>query len=125
VKLLLDCHITKATLGALRDIAPGIRAELLSDWRRGAFRRADDAEVLMACYEERRAFLTYDLTTVPDLLRRWASEERPHSGVLFADTMAIPPNMPARVAAAVAKLAEEIGDADLENVVLFLRGARA
>jgi hypothetical protein len=121
VKLLLDCHVAKATLGALRKTAPAIQAEHLAHWRGGAFLRAADAEILTACREEGRAFLTYDQATIPDLLRQWAAEERPHSGVIFADKNTVPPNAPAKVAGAVAQLAEQIGEADSTNLVLFLR----
>jgi predicted nuclease of predicted toxin-antitoxin system len=123
VKLLFDCHVAKATLGALRKIAPGIRAEHLSHWRGGAFLRAGDEEILAACHEERRVLLTYDQATIADVLRLWAAEERPHSGVVFADENTVKPNVPAEVASAVAALAREIGNADTTNLVRHLRPA--
>ena len=124
MKLLFDCHITKAALAALRKTAPGLQAEHLADWRSGAFLRADDATILAACHTERRVFVTFDQATIPDLLRQWAAEERDHSGVVFADENTVAPALPAAVAAAVAALAEEIGDADTRNMVRFLRPAR-
>jgi predicted nuclease of predicted toxin-antitoxin system len=123
VKLLLDCHIAKATVGALRKVAPDIAAEHLAHWRGGAFLRADDDEILAACHEEKRVFLTYDQATVTDLLRRWIAEDRPHSGVVFADENTVKPNIPTGVAAAVAELAGEIGSSDRRNLVLYLRPA--
>jgi predicted nuclease of predicted toxin-antitoxin system len=123
VKLLFDCHVAKATVGALRKVAPGIQAEHLAQWRGGAFLRAGDDEILAACHQERRVFLTYDQATVADLLRLWAAEERPHSGVVFADENTVKPNVPADVASAVAALAKEIGNADTVNLVRHLRPA--
>jgi predicted nuclease of predicted toxin-antitoxin system len=123
VKLLFDCHVAKATLGALRKTAPGIHAEHLSHWRGGAFLRAGDEEILAACHEERRVLLTYDQATIADVLRLWAAEERPHSGVFFADENTVKPNVPAEVASAVAALAREIGNADTTNLVRYLRPA--
>jgi hypothetical protein len=121
VKLLFDCHVAKATVGALRKIAPGIQATHLTQWRGGAFLRAGDDEILAACHKERRVLLTYDQATIADLLRLWAAEERPHSGLVFADENTVKPNVPANVASAVAALAEEIGTADTTNLVRFLR----
>jgi len=123
VKLLFDCHVARATLGALRKIAPGIHAEHLSHWRGGAFLRSGDEEILGACHEDRRVLLTYDQATIADVLRLWAAEERPHSGVVFADENTVKPNVPAEVASAVAALAREIGNADTTNLVRHLRPA--
>ena len=117
MKLLFDCHVAKATIGALRKVAPAIHAEYLAHWRGGAFLRSGDDEILAACHEEKRVFLTYDQATVADLLRQWAAEERPHSGVVFADDNTVKPNIPAAVAAAVAELAGEIGSSDTTNLV--------
>ena len=121
MKLLLDVHIAKATIGALAKAAPAVRAEHVSDWRKGSLRAASDAEILAACHQEGRAFLTFDLRTIPGLLRHWAAEGRDHSGVIFADANNLRPNSPAAVAAAVAALAAEIGSASTENMVRFLR----
>jgi hypothetical protein len=123
VKLLFDCHVAKATVGALRKVAPGIQAEHLAQWKGGAFLRAADDEILAACHEERRVFLTYDQATIADLLRLWAAEERPHSGVVFADKNTVKPNVPAEVASAVAALVKEIGNANTANLVRYLRPA--
>ncbi len=124
MKLLTDVHVARATLGALRKLAPGIETEHIAGWRSGALLHATDDEILLACGTEKRVFLTYDLATIPDLLRRWIAEERSHSGVIFADENTVRPNSPAEVAAAVAALAEEIGGADTTNLVRFLLPAR-
>jgi hypothetical protein len=123
VKLLFDCHVAKATVGAIRKVAPSLQAEHLAQWQGGAFLRAGDDEILAACHEERRVFLTYDQATIADLLRLWAAEERPHSGVVFADEHTVRPNVPAEVASAVAALAKEIGNANTTNLVRHLRPA--
>jgi predicted nuclease of predicted toxin-antitoxin system len=121
VKLLFDVHVAKAAVAAFRKIAPQIQAEHIVHWHNGTFLQADDNEILAACRAENRVLVTYDMATIPDLLRRWISEERPHSGVFFADENTIRPNNPGEVAAAVAALAKEIGNADTTNLVRFLR----
>lgn len=124
MKLLLDVHVAKAAIGALRRVATRVQGEHISQTRDGAFLRADDGEILRACHAEKRMFLTYDLATIPDLLRRWMAEDRAHAGVIFADENTVRPNAPAEVAAAIAALAKEIGDADTTNLVRYLRPAR-
>jgi predicted nuclease of predicted toxin-antitoxin system len=124
VKLLLDVHIAKAALGALQKAAPQVHAEHISQWRGGAFLRTEDAEILAACHAEKRVLVTYDLATIPDLLRRWMAEDRPHSGVVFADENTVKPNAPGEVASAIASLAKDIGNADTTNLVRHLRPTR-
>lgn len=70
-----------------------------------------------------RPLLTYDPATITDVLRQRAAEERPHSGVVFADENTVKPNIPAAMAAAVAQLAGEIGSSDTKNLVRYLRPA--
>src|SRR5688500_6259991 len=98
VRLLLDCHITKATLPALRKKVPSLEAQHLALWRGGAFLRSSDEDILAACHQERRALVTFDQRTIPDLLRQWAAEDRPHSGVIFGDQNTVKPNRPGAVA---------------------------
>src|SRR5258706_14897773 len=121
MRLLLDCHITKATLSALRKKIPTVDAQHLADWRGGTLLRAEDEEILAMCHQEGRTFVTYDQRTIPDLLRQCASEARPHSGVIFGDENSVKPNVPRAVAAALAALIIELGGRDLLNAVRFLR----
>jgi len=124
VKLLLDGHIKKAAVAALQRRCPGIEVAHLADWRGGAFRTAQDADILAACFEEGRSFVSYDQRTIPGLLRRWAAEERPWAGVIFGDTDTVPANDPGAVARALAALVEETAGSDMTNSVLYLRPAR-
>ncbi len=121
MKLLFDVHVAKATIAALQKMAPQIQSVHIASWRDGALVHADDQEILTACRAEKRVLVTYDMATIPDLLKRWASEERSHSGVFFADENTIRPNSPQEVASAVAALAKEIGNANTTNLVRFLR----
>ena len=124
MRLLLDCHIAKATVQALRKQLPELDAEHLSAWRASAFLRAGDEDILAACHRERRTFVTFDQRTIPGLLRSWAAEQRPHSGVIFGDENTVKPSQPGAVAEALARLAREIGGADTTNLVRYLRAAR-
>lgn len=119
MKLLLDVHIKKAAVAALRRRAPALDVIQLADWRGGAFRGAEDADVLQMCFEENRVLVTYDQRTIPALLRLWSAEERPHAGVIFGDQQSVPCNQPGVVAAALMRLLTQVGE--MTNVVLYLR----
>ena len=121
MRVLFETHIAKATLDALAKIAPEIEAEHLARWKEGELRNAADADILAACHEDKRVLVTFDLRTIPDLLRHWAAEGRDHSGVVFADADTVKPNRPADVAVALRALADEIGSADTQNMIRFLR----
>jgi hypothetical protein len=125
VRLLLDFHISKATVEALRQRVASLDAEHLAGWRAGVFLRASDEDILAVCHQERRVFVTFDQRTIPDLLRSWAAEQRPHSGVIFGDENTVKPGHPGAVAGAIARLAREIGGTDTTNLIRFLRPATA
>jgi hypothetical protein len=125
VRLLLDCHISKATVQAVRKILSSREVEHLAGWRSGAFLRASDEDILSACHQERRPFVTFDQRTIPDLLRSWAAEQRGHSGVIFGDENTVKPSHPGSMAGALARLAREIGDSDTTNLVRFFHAATA
>jgi len=125
VKLLLDGHIKKAAVTALQKRCSGLEVAHLADWRGGSFRTAQDADILAACFEEGRSFVSYDQRTIPGLLRQWAAEERPHAGVIFGDSNTVPANDPGAVAKALAALIDEVSGLDMTNAILYLRPARA
>lgn len=117
--LLFDCHIPKTTLKALRSKATFLQVCHLAEWRAGGFLRASDEDILTACYEEQRTFVTFDLRTIPDLLRQWAAEDRPHSGIIFVDDKTFRPQSPA-FASALAALCSEYRSTGMLNIVRFL-----
>jgi hypothetical protein len=125
VRLLLDCHISRATVPALRKRLPFLHSEHLAAWRAGEFLRAADEDILSEWHRERRVFVTFDQRTIPDLLRLWAAEGRSHSGVVFGDERSVKPSQPGAVTAAIARLVAEIGNSDTTNLIRYLRPASA
>ncbi len=121
MKLLLDGHIKNTAVAALQRRCAELDVVHLSDWRGGAFRTAQDSEILAACFEEGRTFVSYDQRTIPGLLRQWAAEERPHAGVIFGDTHTVAPDKPGAVARALTVLLEQARGSDMTNLVLYLR----
>jgi hypothetical protein len=51
VKLLFDRHIKKEVVIALLGRCPALEVAHIANWRDGAFRTAEDADVLAACLE--------------------------------------------------------------------------
>ena len=125
MKLLLDVHIPAAVVNALRLKFALVDVAHVSNWRGGALREADDADILSACARDGRIFVTYDLSTVPDLLNAWAEEGRYHAGVVLADVASVPPEQVGRVAKAIATLLKEIQGTETANLVRFLQDPRS
>ena len=121
---MLDSHIPAAVITALRKGHPGLDVQHLARWRGGDLLEAQDADILAACAEESRVWITYDLATVPSLLTRLASEGQEHAGVFLVDDATIPPEEIGRLAAAISDLIREIGEADTRNLVRFVQRPR-
>jgi hypothetical protein len=122
--LLLDAHIDPKVASALRK--RGIDAVALRDWREGAFLFASDEVVLRAAAGEARALVTYDVSTIPMLLRLLAESEVDHAGVVFVSHKTIPHRRVGPLVTALAELADRVKETDLINRVLFLgKPARA
>lgn len=91
----------------------------LRDWHEGSFLSREDEDILTAAMSEGRALVTYDVRTIPPLLRRWAEAELPHAGVVLVSAKAFPHGDVRRLARALERLCEE-QRGGLRNQVLFL-----
>lgn len=58
----------------------------------GAFRVEPDSVLLAAAMREDRILVTYDLKTIPALLREWADIGQPHAGIVLIDDQTIRQN---------------------------------
>jgi predicted nuclease of predicted toxin-antitoxin system len=86
---LLDEQISPEVARQLRLRSQPIPAYSVHDWREGKFRGRPDSEILEAAREDRLTLVTYDLRTIPDLLRERGDLEIPHYGVIFIDNRSI------------------------------------
>jgi hypothetical protein len=89
MRLLLDAHVSPAVARALQE--SGIDALALRDWQGGRFRNASDAQILVTAATEERVLVTYDLRSIPPLLKEWAESGRVHAGVILVDGRTIRP----------------------------------
>jgi len=121
VKLLLDVHVPAAVVDALVRRHADADIVHLRDWRDGACIGKEDQEILATAATEGRTLFTYDLRTIPSLLRTFAETNVDHAGVIFADDHSIPTDDVGAIAAALGALWREQGDENWTNRAVFLR----
>lgn len=121
LKLLLDEHISPHVVEGLRRRNPKLHVFCMRDWEHGRFVGADDDLVLAEAAAQGLALVTYDLRTIPSILKLWAQEGRSHAGVIFVDEKTIAPGDIGGLVLALVELAKEGQRWDWEDRVAFLR----
>lgn len=121
LRLLLDEHIAPAVAAGLRRRNRTALAVPMRDWENGAFLGQDDATCLRAAHRQGLTLVTYDLRTIPPLLRRWAEEKRSHGGVIFVDEKTISADDVGGLVRALTSLLRESGAGNWQDRVVFLR----
>lgn len=89
---LLDENISPIIVEQLRSLNIGLRVESVHKWMDGALLGQPDALLLRTAGTEGLTLVTYDLRTIPDLLKEMAIENEAHQGVLFIDDASIRAN---------------------------------
>lgn len=121
LRLLLDEQVAPAVATGLRRRNKALVVRALREWQDGAYLGLDDASCLQAAHREGLTLVTYDLRTIPLLLKRWAEEGRSHGGVIFVDEKTISPSDVGGLVRALASLQRERGTGNWQDRVLFLR----
>jgi len=92
LRLLLDEHVSP-------DVAKGFQRQngqtpitSLSHWENGQFLGAPDEVIMVAAATQKLTLVTYDLRTIPPLLKTWLESGRNHGGVIFVDRKTIAPS---------------------------------
>lgn len=101
----------------------GIEAESLAQWRGGAHRLAVDPRILSLARTELRVFVTFDLQTVPDLLKALAVEGEAHAGVILVDDATIRQDDVGGLVRALRKIIDQQGTEDWADRVIYLARA--
>jgi hypothetical protein len=97
----------------------GVDATALRAFDGGRLLGAADEDILAAATRDGRALVTFDLRTIPPLLKRWAETGERHAGVILVSASAMRPNDVRRVVRSLRRLADA-ADGGLEDQVLFL-----
>ena len=120
-RLLLDEHISPAVAERLKKLNPSIEVHAMQRWEGGRLLGRTDAECLEAAAQNGLTLVSFDLRTIPSLLRAWAAEGRAHAGVVLVDQATIPPSNVGGLVRALESLYLRAGDLDWTNRVEFLR----
>ena len=121
MRLLLDAQISPRVAIELRKL--GIDVEALEHWHGGTLRHAVDEQILIAALTERRDLVTYDLKTVPSLIKEWSAKGSTHSDGILVDERTVAGHDLGGLVRALSALVSELGGDDLTNVVRFLTPA--
>ncbi len=92
LSFLLDEQISPLVAEQISKKHPSINIFSAQTWQQGVFRAASDEVLLTAAREAALTLVTYDLRTIPPLLRQWGDLGLSHAGVIFIDHRSIPSN---------------------------------
>jgi hypothetical protein len=101
----------------------GLLIQAMQEWESGHFLSAEDELVLQEAHQRRLTLVTFDLRTIPPLLRTWAEQGIDHSGVILVDERTVPQSDIGGLVAALVALVKSQGGVDWTNRVAFLRRA--
>jgi hypothetical protein len=112
-----------AVVDGVRTLSSGCRIEHLAYWQSGRFRHAADETILRAANLDNLALVTYDVGTVPAILRRWLTEGRPIPPAVFIPSQTLPPGDIGAVARALVKLYRDPASFDAAYPIVYLQPA--
>jgi len=104
MKLLLDEHLPKAVVDALRQRTVGRQAQHIADWKNGRWLGEEDPVLLEGLWQDQRVFVSCDRATLPAHLTERIAEGKDHAGVIFLDQERFPVNRIGDMARALVKL---------------------
>ena len=120
LQLLLDEHISREVAKGLRRLHKGSVLSL-AEWEQGKFLGLPDDALLQAAGEQGYTLVTYDLRTIPPILKAWAEAGRDHGGVIFVDEKTIPPSDFGGLIRSLSQVFSEMADGPWANRIIFLR----
>ena len=119
MRLLLDVHLPLAVRLELR--REGIDVEHLSDWLGGQYRNAPDDRILHLARGNDRTLVTYDLRTIPTLLKELIERGEDHGGAILVDGRSIRSDDVGGILYSLRIVVAELGEESWRNRVVYLR----
>jgi predicted nuclease of predicted toxin-antitoxin system len=124
LKLLLDEHVWPRVAELVLRALPTAQIESLHHHAGGGLLNTDDAVLLGEACRGGWTLVTFDVNTIPALLRDMAVTGQEHGGVIFISSKSFAQNDHAGLAEALGELWRTESDADWTNRVVFLSRAK-
>jgi hypothetical protein len=121
LRLLTDERISPAVARQAPSRCRVISIAAIRSWKGGHFLGAADEVVLKEAHRQKLTLVTFDLRTIPPLLRLWVEQGIDHSGVILVDGQTLAPNDIGGLVAALCAVWKAQGNTDWTNRVVFLR----
>jgi predicted nuclease of predicted toxin-antitoxin system len=122
VRLIFDAHIPLAVAEGLT--RAGAEAITMPASREGRLRTAKELDIRAEAKTDGRMLVTFDLRTIPRLIRVWAAEGRSHAGVILVDDKTIRPNDIGGLIRALLDVVNRYGNDAWTNRVIYLQAVR-
>ena len=122
--ILTDEQISPEVAVAARKLCRGIQITTIFEWLDGHFVGSPDGEILREAARQKMTLLSFDLRTMPSLLRTWGEQGIDHGGLIFVDEKSITQSDIGGMARALCELWKLLGDADWTNRCFFLQPPR-
>ncbi len=124
LKILTDEQIDPDIAVAAKKRCRDLSILSLFDWMDGHFVGASDEEVLRETSRQGLTLLSYDLKTIPTLLRAWGERGVDHAGVIFVDSKSFAQNDISGISKALVDLWDVQGKLNWKNRCFFLTPRR-
>jgi hypothetical protein len=121
LQLLTDEQISPTVAVQAPAHCLGINIRSIRTWENGHFQGAEDEVVLSEAVRQKLTLVTFDLRTVPPLLRLWAEQGLDHAGVILVDERTIPQNDIGGLIGALCAIWRSERSVDWTNRIVYLR----
>lgn len=121
IELLTDEQISPAAAKHASAKCQGISIVAMKSWEGGHFLGAPDGLVLAEAHKQKLTLVTFDLRTIPPLIRLWAEQGIDHGGVVLVDERTLPQSDIGGLITALCAVWRSQGDMDWTNRVVYLR----
>jgi hypothetical protein len=120
LKLLLDEHIWPGVAELVKRQSPTAEVVSLHHYCAGRLMNVGDDEILTEAHRGGWTLVTFDLNTIPRLLREKAVASEDHGGIIFISSKSFAQNDHAGLAQALSMVARAEAEKDWTNRVMFL-----
>ena len=121
VHVLLDEHISPKVAAFLGKKSGSIRVSTLQSWQGGRFLGVSDDILLEIAHQHSLTLVTYDLRTIPPLLKEFSLRGQAHAGVVLVDRNSIKPSDIGGLGKALVSLWERECNNSWHNRVCYLQ----